>query len=214
MGTFTQTKTKQALAEKTKAAKSKNKHETKIAALAATAPADLLCDMQLERRAIASLKGLSKRVRRSEKDQVERVARSIAKLKQSAPVLVDQSGEIINGHLVVEALRSLGETEVWCAVIDHLDEDERALLHVALNRIGETGNWDLEGLSELLVEFNDIGFDLATTGFSLPELDIIICPPTDEEERASEEQSIALSSSPVSKVGDCPSSEHLAQLAA
>lgn len=202
MGTITQTKAKQALAEKTKAAKSKNKHETKIVALAATAPADLLCDMQLERRAIASLKGLSKRVRRSEKDQVVRVARSIAKLKQSAPVLIDQSGEIINGHLVVEALRSLGETEVLCAVIDHLDEDERALLHVALNRIGETGDWDLQGLGELLFEFDDIGFDLATTGFSLPELDIIMSPEVDENGEASEEQPIALSSSPVSKVGD------------
>src|SRR3546814_10316414 len=128
--------------------------------------------MQLERRAIASLKGLKRRVRRSEKDQLERVTRSITQLKQSAPILIDQSGEIINGHTVVEALQSLGEQEVWCAVIEHLDEDERALLHVALNRIGETGDWDMGGLGELLIEFDDAGFDLAMTGFSLPELDI------------------------------------------
>lgn len=204
MGTITQikTKTKQALADKTKAAKAKSKHATELASLAATAPADLLCNMQLERRTIASLKGLAKRVRRSERDQVERVARSIAKLKQSAPVLIDQSGEIINGHIVIEALKSFGEDEVWCAVIDHLDEDERALLHVTLNRIGETGYWDLGGLGELLIDFDDIGLDLATTGFSMPELDIIMTPPMDEKDADAVEEPIALPNSPVSMLGD------------
>jgi DNA modification methylase len=202
MGTFTQTKTKQALAEKSKAAKSKNKHKAELASLATTAPTDLLCNMQLERRTIASLKGLAKRVRRSEKEQLERVARSIAKLKQSAPVLIDQSGEIINGHIVIEALKSLGEDEVWCAVIDHLDEDERALLHVTLNRIGETGDWDLGGLGELMIDFDDLGFDLATTGFSLPEIDIIMTPPMDEKDADAVEEPIALPNSPVSMLGD------------
>ena len=59
------------------------------------------------------------------------------------PVLIDQSGEIINGHIVAQALKSLGETKVWCAVIEHLDENERTLLHVALNRIAETGDWEI-----------------------------------------------------------------------
>lgn len=147
-----------------------------MAALKAGAQSELLCEMKLELRAIASLKGLKKRVRRSDVEQVERVARSIAKLKQAVPILIDQSGTIINGHIVAQAMSELGESEVWCAVIEHLDEDECNLLHVALNRTAETGSFDIEALGELCIEFDDLGFDLGVTGFSLPELDIIMTP--------------------------------------
>jgi ParB-like chromosome segregation protein Spo0J len=58
------------------------------------------------------LKGLSKRVRKSDKEQVERVVRSIRDVGQAAPVLVNGSGVIINGHVVVQALKERGQTNV------------------------------------------------------------------------------------------------------
>lgn len=201
MVTQTQTKMKETLAAKTKAAKAKNKHEVWMAALKAGAKSELLSPMKLELRSIASLTGLKKRVRLSQKEQVERVTGSIATLGQSAPVLIDQSGEIINGHIVVKAMEELGETQVWCAVIEHLGEKERHLLHVALNRIGETGAFDVKELGELCLEFEDIGFDLGVTGFSLPELDIIMTPPVDDASQ-DEEAPIATPEIPVSQPGD------------
>ncbi|MEP5937325.1 MAG: DNA modification methylase [Erythrobacter sp.] len=192
---------KQGLAEKTKAAKIKSSHAVSMTSIAASAQSGLLCPMKLERRTIASLNGLKKRVRKSERAQIERVAQSLSTLKQSAPVLIDQSGEIINGHIVVKALEQLGETEVWCAVIEHLDENERSLLHVAINRIGETGAFDIEALGDLCIDLDALGFDLGVTGFSLPELDIILAPgegdPTNESEAL-----IALPDQPVSRIGD------------
>ncbi|WP_086437706.1 ParB N-terminal domain-containing protein [Altererythrobacter xiamenensis] len=146
--------------------------------------------------------GRRKRVRKSEKDQVERVARSIRRHKQAAPILTDHSGEIINGHIVVQALRSLGASEAWCAVIDHLDEDERALLHVTLNRLGETGDWDLDALGPLLIELDELGFELETTGFSLPELDIIMSPKDEECSEAEGEEIPDLPVEPVSVSSD------------
>jgi len=173
---FTISKTKTALNAKSKAHKKLMGHKVSLAAMAATAPDDLLGDMKLERRAIKSLKGLRRRVRRTEADQLERVTNSLRTHGQRVPILISPSGKIINGHIVAKALESLGASEVWCVVIDDLDERELELLHVTLNRLGETGDWDIEALGPLLIEFDDLGFDLGTTGFSLPELDIIMTP--------------------------------------
>lgn len=196
-------KSKAALQSKTKNAKKKLEHEVSLAALAATATEDLLAEMKLERRALCSLSGLKKRVRRSERDQVKRVAANISRFKQAAPILIDRSGEIINGHIVVQALKLLGAKEVLCAVIDHLDEDERAFLHVALNRIGECGDWDLDALGPLLIEFEELGFDLGTTGFSLPELDIIMSGDAKSEDGTGEQEVPEPPLNPVSVLGDC-----------
>ena len=171
---FTINKVKAALNGKSKAHKQLHGHKVSLAAMAASVPKPVLPDMKLEKRPIKSLKNLKKRVRKTETEQLERVAHSIRTLGQQAPILIDASGEMINGHIVVQALKSLGASEVWCAVINQLDEDERALLHVTLNRISETGDWDIEALGPLLIEFDELGFDLGVTGFSLPELDIIM----------------------------------------
>jgi hypothetical protein len=133
-------KSKPALQAVSKARKKELEHKTSLCALAAGAPEKLLPEMKLEKRPIKSLKGLPKRVRKSDKEQVERVARSIREMGQAAPILIHSSGEIINGHIVAQALQELDQTDAWSAVIDHLNEDECSLLHVALNRIFPRSN--------------------------------------------------------------------------
>jgi hypothetical protein len=107
-------KTKPALQAASKARKKELGHKTALCALAAGATEQLLPEMKLEKRPIASLKGLPKRVRKSDKEQVERLVRSIGEVGQAAPILIHSSGEIINGHIVVQALKELGQTNV-CA---------------------------------------------------------------------------------------------------
>lgn len=55
-------------------------------------------------------------MRKTEKDQLERVTNSIRQMGQVAPILIDESGEIINGHIVAQALDGLGLKEIWCVV--------------------------------------------------------------------------------------------------
>ena len=175
-------KLKQALGAKTKSRKKELEHETSLCAMSASADGSLLPDLKMERHKISELKGLKRRARKTEKGQLELVARSLTLHKQCVPVLISPDGEIINGHIVVEALQKLGEKHVWCVVVDHLDEHQRELLHVTLNRIQECGEWDLEALGSLLFDLGDLGFDLQTTGFTLPELDIIMTPPLGDDE--------------------------------
>jgi DNA modification methylase len=202
MAFIIKSKLKAELHQKSKSAKKHHEHEVSLAGVTSSAPTELLPAMKLERRPLSSLKGLKRRVRKSETEQIERVCRSIKKLKQSAPILINEAGTIINGHIVAEALRRLGSTEVWCAVIDHLDEHECELIHVALNRIAETGDWDIAALQPLLIEFEALGFDLGTTGFSLPELDIIMSGNPADTKKLSQEKPIEVPQEPVSQLDD------------
>lgn len=170
-------------------------------ALAASAANDLFPDMALELLPIDSLKAARRRARKTDPAQLERVMRSIRTLLQSVPILIDGDRHIINGHIVVEALKSLGMDDVWCVIVDHLSEDEQDLLHVALNRIAECGDWDFEELGPLLIELDDIGFDLETTGFSLPELDILMVP-SEIAESEEEEELPEPPADPLSRLGD------------
>ncbi|MFN5822034.1 MAG: DNA modification methylase [Novosphingobium sp.] len=202
MGFIIKPKLKAELHRKSKSAKKHHEQEVSLAGVTSNTSTELLPAMKLERRPLSSLKGLKRRVRKSEADQIERVCRSIKNLKQSAPILINEDGEILNGHIVAEALRRLGSPEVWCAVVDHLDEHECDLLHVALNRIAETGDWDLAGLQPLLIEFEELGFDLGATGFSLPELDIIMSGNPADTKKPNEEKLIEVPDEPVSQLGD------------
>ena len=102
------TKLKTELHAKSKSAKKHFEQEVSLSALVDSSQTDLLPAMQLERRELSSLKGLKKRARKSDAAQIERVCRSIKKLKQSVPILINAAGVIINGHIVAEALRRLG----------------------------------------------------------------------------------------------------------
>ncbi len=202
MGFIIKPKLKAELHRKSKSAKKHHEQEVSLAAVTSSVSTDLLPAMKLERRSLSSLKGLKRRVRKSEAEQIERVCRSIKNLKQSAPILINEDGEILNGHIVAEAMRRLGSPEVWCAVVDHLDEHECELLHIALNRIAETGDWDLAALQPLLIEFEELGFDLGATGFSLPELDIIMSGNPADTKKLHEEKPIEVPLEPVSQLGD------------
>lgn len=197
-----QKKMKAALHAKSKATKKHFEHQVSMAAIGASMPNSLLPNLQMGLRPINELKGLKKRVRKSEKEQVKRVAQSLKKFGQVAPILLSATGRIINGHVVVEAMKELGQKEVWCVVVDHLDENELNLLHVTLNRIAELGDWDLEALGPLLIELEDVGLDLSTTGFLIPELDIIMSDPTEKEGDPGEEEDLEPPAQPVTIEGD------------
>ena len=70
----------------------------------------------------------------------------------------------------IQAARLLGLGYAPCLRIDHLTDDEQRLLRLAVNRLGEKGQWNLD---ELKIEFEELilaGAPIEITGFELQEI--------------------------------------------
>jgi hypothetical protein len=159
--------------------------------------------MKLTCRPIADLKQAKRRIRAGDAQQIEAVARSLKAVGQCAPIILNSEGHIINGHIVVEAMKVLGATEIWCVVLEDLTQGEAEFLQIALNKLSDGSEWLIEKLRPVLLDLEVFGFDLTSTGFSLPELDILML---DEPLAASAEESAQEGPDheavPVSRLGD------------
>lgn len=130
--------------------------------------------LRSERWSLDRLKDVERRTRITSPEQLERVTRSISQFGFLKPVLIDAKGRIVDGHILVEAARRMGTPDIECVVIDHLSADELRLARIALNRIQETGDWELEALSLELGELRVADLNLTVTGFDLGEVDLLL----------------------------------------
>lgn len=152
---------------------------------------------------IDDLKPAPNRTRITLPDQLERVMISVKRYGIVLPILIDAEGRIVAGHALWEAGKKLGLEEIECRIVDHLSPLELEALTLTLNRLGETGTYDLELLRERLVVLKAGGIELVSTGFTIPEIDqILIDPaPVQESETDSEEEQ-GKDPPPVSVTGD------------
>ena len=121
-----------------------------------------------------------RRVRRADATHVREVAASISALGFCNPVLIGKDNIIIDGEVRVEAAKLLGLGRAPCVRIEHLSLVEQRLLRLAVNRLGEKGQWDLE---ELKIEFEELILTEAPidiSGFSLDEIDNVVIGDEDD----------------------------------
>ena len=107
---------------------------------------------------------------------VKKVAASLERfglVKNS--VVVDENMVLITGHTTLKAMRSLGwKTCPAVTQVFGLTEEEKVAYRIADNKLGELAEWDLDLLAGELASLNDVGFDVALTGFEgLISLDTI-----------------------------------------
>jgi DNA modification methylase len=123
---------------------------------------------------VNQLRDADRRTRRTSPAQLERVTRSVSQFGFLKPVLITGEGQIVDGHILVEVARRMGLPDLACVIIDHLSKEELRLARIALNRIQETGEWDLDELSLELGDLTAVGFDLDLSGFDAGDLDLIL----------------------------------------
>ncbi|HYF55743.1 MAG TPA: DNA methyltransferase, partial [Salinarimonas sp.] len=144
---------------------------------------DLVPALDLVQRAPSSLASPARNVRQLRQEHVHRVAASIGSLGFCAPILIDETGTVLDGAVRLEAARVLGLEAVPCIVAGHLTAAEKRALRLALNRLGERGAWDLGSLRVELQELLIEDLDLEITGFDGAEIDSILLedePPSHE----------------------------------
>ncbi len=129
---------------------------------------------------------------KSSSPEYKRIKASIEKFGYVDPIIVNSDNTVIGGHQRLKVLKDLGYISVDVIEVDLDKEDEKAL-NLALNKI--TGQWDEIKLNDLLIELNDIDFDLSLTGFDKLELNILDTPKDQEVEEVKENERIRTSKS-------------------
>jgi len=119
-------------------------------------------------------------IRKNNAAHVKEVANSISTLGFCVPVLVGQGDVVLDGWNRVQAAKALGLHRVPCVRIDHLTEVEQKLLRIAVNRLGEKGEWDLDALRLEFEELIHQEAPIEVAGFTLDEIDHILLGEADE----------------------------------
>jgi DNA modification methylase len=162
---------------------------------------DLLPPLELVDIRLDDLKLSQRRLRKRDPAHIREVANSIARLGYSKPILIGPDNEVIDGETVIEGVRLLGLDHLSCIRVGHLNDSERRLLRLAINRLAEKGEWDFEALR---LEFNElilVDAPIEIGGFAPDEIDqILSLDPDDSVERTS--LAPEAGAEPVARFGD------------
>src|ERR1700680_4398641 len=135
-------------------------------------------------RAVAPLMPDPRNARTHPKRQIDQIKASIEAFGFTNPVLADPEGHIIAGHGRLQAARAMGLAELPVITLSGLSESQKRALRIADNKIALNAGWDMEILQLELGELGsiDVDIDLALTGFSTGEIDVILTSPVDPDD--------------------------------
>ena len=139
------------------------------------------------------------------KHQIRQIAESIRIFGFTNPILVDNKNRIIAGHGRVEAVKSLGMTEVPTIRLDRLTEDQIRAYVIADNKLAENAGWDKEILAielQYLMTLDCADFDVTITGFEVPEIDILLEEANSAASKEDEVPEPAFDQAPIAQPGD------------
>jgi ParB-like nuclease domain len=107
---------------------------------------------------------------RKNDEAVDRMCAAIREFGFRIPVVARSDGTVIDGHLRLKAAQRLGLADVPVALADDLSEAQIKAFRLLANRSAAWAEWDDELLALELQDLQDVGYDLALTGFDAGEL--------------------------------------------
>jgi ParB-like nuclease domain/DNA methylase len=135
---------------------------------------DMLPRLDLSYVRLDELRPSARKLRKLDPVHVREVASSISLLGFCDPLLVGRGNELIDGEARYEAAKQLGLDRVPCVRADHLSTDEQRVLRLAVNRLAEKGQWDLDALKIEFEELILLDAPIDVTGFSPAEIDHVV----------------------------------------
>ena len=114
-------------------------------------------------------------------EQIRKLRSSLREFGFVNPVIIDRKYNVIAGHGRLMAAKEEGITEVPCVYVDHLTDAQKKAYILADNRMALDAGWDEELLAVEMQELQDLGYDLAMTGFDEKELAELFSDGTDSD---------------------------------
>ena len=121
------------------------------------------------------LKPFTDNPRHNSERNIQDIQRSIKKFGFTNPILVrKEDNMIIAGHGRLQSAQELGVEEVPVIYLDFSENDAK-LYSITDNRTGETSEWDVLALNDLIKKLEeDEEIHLDDTGFRVEELDELL----------------------------------------
>ena len=110
--------------------------------------------MKIVTKKLTELRPAAKNVRRHPEKQISEYIRSVDVFGQTKPILIDETGEIIAGNGLYEALRRMGKQTADCRVMEGLTPAQKKKLMLSDNRIYDLGITDMDVFDEILKELD------------------------------------------------------------
>lgn len=153
---------------------------------------------------VESVVAAPRNARTHSRKQVQQIVDSIQAFGFTNPLLIDETSKLIAGHGRLEAAKQLGMSRLPAIRISHLSDPQKRALRLADNKIALNAGWDMEILASELADLSamELDFDLETTGFDVPEIDLVIGSAPDEDSESEVAPLPDPSLPPVSHVGD------------
>ena len=107
------------------------------------------------------------------KTQIDKLARAISDFGFLIPILIDDQNMVLAGHARIEAAKKLASRNVPCIRAGHLTEAQKRTFTILDNRLAEEATWDFQLLAKEIEFLQNEGIDLTTTGFEIPEIEMI-----------------------------------------
>jgi DNA modification methylase len=123
---------------------------------------------------ISELRPYQNNARRHPAAQLDKLVASIRDFGFLVPILVDHENLVIAGHARLEAAKRLSLLAVPCIRADHLTEPQKRAFTIIDNRLAQDAKWDFEALAKEFEFLQGQNIDIATTGFELPEIEMIL----------------------------------------
>lgn len=148
--------------------------------------------MTVETWPIARIKPYERNARKIPQSAVDKVALSLRTFGWRQPIVVDQAGVIVVGHVRRLGALQNGYTDAPVHVADGLTPEQIKAYRLMDNRSHEETTWDLGLLGPELTDLKGFNLDLSLTGFDANELSRLLpqdyVEPEPQLERADELQ--------------------------
>lgn len=149
--------------------------------------------MQIETLKLAEITPYSRNAKKHPKEQIEQIIKSIEEFGNNDPIAIDENNVIIEGHGRYFALKKMGEKEVPCIRLSHMNEEQKKAYILVHNKLTMNTDFDMDilesELSDILdIDMTDFGFDL-----TLEEA---------EDSAVEDDYDAPLPENPIPKIGD------------
>lgn len=121
--------------------------------------------MQIEKIKISDLLEYKYNAKEHPQWQIEQIVNSIKQFGFNDPIAIDENNTIIEGHGRLYALQEMGETEIDCIRLSHLDEEQKRAYILTHNKLTMNTEFDLD-LLQLELD-NIIDIDMSDFGFEI-----------------------------------------------